>query len=79
MRGLGPRPSSPRDEPEEVIFVAGDDEDAKAVVFRLIEEVGFAPVDAGTLAESKRQEPGSPIYNVPMIPAEARDALAASG
>ena len=71
------RPGTPLEE-REAIFVAGDDAEAKAVVSRLIEEIGFAPVDAGTLAESKRQEPGSAIYNVPMTPAEARDALAQS-
>ena len=32
----------------------------------LIEEIGFGPVDTGTLAGSSRQEPGSPIYNRPM-------------
>lgn len=41
------------------LFVAGDDTDAKAVVSGLIEEVGFAPVDTGSLAQSRRQEPGS--------------------
>jgi predicted dinucleotide-binding enzyme len=68
------RPGAPLEE-REVIFVAGDDEEAKRVVSGLIEEIGFAPMDTGTLAESGRQEPGSPIYNVPMKPAEAREAL----
>jgi 8-hydroxy-5-deazaflavin:NADPH oxidoreductase len=45
----------------------------------LIEGIGFAPVDTGTLAESRRQEPGSPIYNVPMKPARARETLAGMG
>jgi NADPH-dependent F420 reductase len=31
-------------------FVAGDDESAKAVVLRLVGDVGFRPVDAGPLA-----------------------------
>jgi predicted dinucleotide-binding enzyme len=69
------RPGAPLEE-REVIFVAGDDEEAKQIVSGLIEEIGFAPVETGTLAESARQEPGSPIYNVPMRPAEAREALA---
>jgi len=68
------RPGAPMEE-REVIFVAGDDEEAKRVVSGLIEEIGFAPVDTGTLAESKRQEPGAEIYNVPMTPAEAREAV----
>ena len=45
-------------------------------VMRYLEEVDFAPVDADTLSESKRHEPGSPIHNVPMSPQEAREALA---
>lgn len=42
--------------------VAGDDPKAKAVVMKLIDEIGFDPIDAGTLAESWRQQPGSPVY-----------------
>lgn len=42
--------------------VAGDDPDTKAVVIRLIDELGFDGVDAGTLAESWRQQPGTPVY-----------------
>src|SRR5262249_9123022 len=44
------------------IPIAGDDKTDKAVVFRLIEELGFDGVDTGTLAESWRQQPGSPVY-----------------
>ena len=62
-----------------VLFVAGDDEGAKAVVSRHMGETGFAPVDAGTLAEGREQEPGSPIYNATMTGDEAREALAALG
>jgi predicted dinucleotide-binding enzyme len=46
------------------IFVAGDDEDAKREVMRLIEEIGFGPVDTGSLAEGgRRQQPNTPLYN----------------
>lgn len=38
------------------ILIAGDDAEAKALVTRLIEEIGFAAVDTGTLANSSRQE-----------------------
>jgi 8-hydroxy-5-deazaflavin:NADPH oxidoreductase len=49
------------------IFVAGDDLDAKATVSKLIEDIGFAPVDTGSLREGgRKQQPGSPIYNNPM-------------
>jgi predicted dinucleotide-binding enzyme len=61
------------------LFVAGDDEEAKAVVSRLIEEIGFAPVDTGFLGEGgSKQQPGSAIYNEPMTPSRAREALAAT-
>ena len=72
------RPDAPVEE-RETIFVAGDDEEAKRIVSGLIEEIGFAPVDTGMLAGSRRQEPGSPIYNVPMRPARARETLAGMG
>jgi predicted dinucleotide-binding enzyme len=59
-----------------VLFVAGDDADAKAVVSRLIEQIGFASVDTGSLREGgRKQQPGSPIYNKPMTVPEARRAL----
>ena len=46
------------------IFVAGDDEDAKHEVMGLIEEIGFGPVDTGSLAEGgRRQQPNTPLYN----------------
>ena len=76
--GENGRPGAPIEE-REAIFVSGDDEEAKGVVSGLIEEIGFAPVNAGTLAESRRQEPGSPIYNVAMNPARAREMLAGMG
>jgi 8-hydroxy-5-deazaflavin:NADPH oxidoreductase len=42
--------------------VAADDERAKQVVLRLIDELGFDGVDAGNLDESWRQQPGTPVY-----------------
>jgi hypothetical protein len=42
--------------------VAGDEPKAKAVVMRLVEELGFDAVDAGSLDESWRQQPGAPVY-----------------
>jgi predicted dinucleotide-binding enzyme len=58
-----------------VIFLAGDDPEAKLLVSGLIEEIGFGPLDTGSLAHSKIQEPGSPIYNVDMTLDEARAML----
>jgi len=50
---------------------------AKAAVARLIEQIGFAPVDTGSLREGgRKQQPGTPIYNVPLTAAAARAALA---
>jgi predicted dinucleotide-binding enzyme len=49
------------------IFVAGDDSNAKAIVSKLIEDIGFAPVDTGSMREGgRKQQPGSRIYNNPM-------------
>lgn len=42
--------------------VAGDDDRAKSVVLKLIDELGFDGVDAGKLDESWRQQPGTPVY-----------------
>lgn len=68
------KPGTPEDE-RLVLYVAGDDVGAKKVVSDLIEEIGFTPIDTGSLAASARQEPGAPIYNNPMKPADARSAL----
>ena len=42
--------------------VAGDDLAAKQKVMGLVDELGFDPVDAGSLDESWRQQPGTPCY-----------------
>jgi predicted dinucleotide-binding enzyme len=71
----GSRPSAPLDD-RLAIFLAGDDPQAKAVVSKLIEEIGFAPIDTGSLREGgRRQEPGSPTYGRPMTAREARNIL----
>ena len=65
-------------EERRVIFVAGDDPAAKRLVTGLIEEIGFGPVDTGTLAQGgRRQQPGTPVYNREMTVHEAREVLAA--
>jgi predicted dinucleotide-binding enzyme len=75
--GSDGRPDAPRAE-RLAIYLAGDDEGAKEIVARLIEEVGFAPVDTGSLHDGgARQQPGSPIYNNPM-PAEEAEAAVTS-
>jgi predicted dinucleotide-binding enzyme len=58
------------------ILIAGDDSAAKAIVSTLIEEIGFAPVDTGSLREGgKRQQPDAPLYNRDVTAAEARKLL----
>ena len=42
--------------------VAGDDPYTKRIVMRLIDELGFDPVDAGPIDGSWRQQPGTPVY-----------------
>jgi predicted dinucleotide-binding enzyme len=42
--------------------VAGDEKRAKDIVIRLLDELGFDGVDAGSLDESWRQQPGTPVY-----------------
>jgi 8-hydroxy-5-deazaflavin:NADPH oxidoreductase len=56
--------------------VAGDDPAAKAVVIRLIDELGFDGVDAGSIAESWRQQPGTPVYGKDYDAESLRHALA---
>ncbi|MDT7711744.1 MAG: 8-hydroxy-5-deazaflavin:NADPH oxidoreductase [Pseudonocardiales bacterium] len=55
--------------------VAGDDESAKAVVMRLIDELGFDAVDAGSLDQSWRQQPGTPVYTADLDADGVRRAL----
>ncbi|MEB6336151.1 MULTISPECIES: NADPH-dependent F420 reductase [Serratia] len=57
------------------IPVAGDDENAKSIAMALVSDTGFEPVDAGQLAESWRQQPGTPAYCTELSPAELKAAL----
>jgi predicted dinucleotide-binding enzyme len=58
------------------ITVSGDNETAKKVVSRLINETGFDVLDAGDLAQSWRQQPGTPAYCTELNVAELKQALA---
>ena len=42
--------------------VAGDDAHAKGVMIAMLDTLGFDGVDAGSLDESWRQQPGTPVY-----------------
>lgn len=56
--------------------VAGADGPAKQQVFALIDQLGFDPVDGGTLEESWRQQPGTPVYGKDYDAEQTRTALA---
>lgn len=56
--------------------VAGDSPDAKAKVFRLVDELGFDPIDAGVLSDSWRQQTGAPAYCRDLEAPALRRALA---
>jgi 8-hydroxy-5-deazaflavin:NADPH oxidoreductase len=71
--GTRGRPDAPTDD-RLALFVAGDDVKAKSLISQLIEEIGFAPIDTGSLHDGgRRQQPGSPTYNKPLT---GRDAAA---
>lgn len=76
------RESAGREGEERVaLFVCGDDPEAKAVVSRLIEEIGFVAVDAGKTAdaavmEAPRRE--GAVYGEEYREAEARAAVEAA-
>jgi predicted dinucleotide-binding enzyme len=69
--GRPTRPASDR----LAVPVAGDDPAAKSTVFALIDQLGFAPVDTGPLADSRKQEYGTPVFNNPVGPQEAQALL----
>ena len=58
--------------------VSGDDEHAKQIVMRLVDELGFDPVDAGGLDESWRQQPSTPVYATDHDAEGVRRALVAA-
>ena len=72
LLGLG----KPAGTPDRIALpVAGDDEAAKAVVLRLVDELGFDGVNAGGLDSSWRQQPGSPVYGTDKDAEGVRRAL----
>jgi 8-hydroxy-5-deazaflavin:NADPH oxidoreductase len=56
--------------------IAGDDAANKRIVSDLVDEIGFDPVDAGTLAESWRQQPDTPVYGKDLDAEGTKRALA---
>jgi predicted dinucleotide-binding enzyme len=69
------RPHTPRDR-RFAIFLAGDNSRANARVSTLIEEIGFTPIETGSLQHGGAlQRLGSPIFGRLLLPAEARRLL----
>lgn len=60
------RPSGAAD--RTALPIAGDDEKAKATVTEFLDSIGYDTVDTGSLAESWRQDSGSPAYGAPYGP-----------
>jgi hypothetical protein len=62
-----------------VMFLSGDDEQAKALVSGLIEQIGFAPCDVGGLDETVADAPRRPgaVYGEEYRPADAAQVVAA--
>jgi predicted dinucleotide-binding enzyme len=58
--------------------VAGGPVEARAKVMRLVDELGFDPVDAGGIEESWRQQPGTPCYTKDLSSVQLKVALAAA-
>ncbi len=56
--------------------IAGDDPAGKQIVSDLVDSIGFDPVDAGTLAESWRQQPDTPVYGTDLDAEGVKKALA---
>jgi len=62
------------------LFIAGDSLAAKAKIARLIEEIGFAAIDTGSLHDGgKLQQPESVIYNKDITCTEAHEVLEKQG
>jgi len=71
------RLGQPAGSPERIALpVAGDDSRSKSIVIQLLDELGFDGVDAGTIDESWKQQPGSPVYATDFNAAGVKKALA---
>ncbi len=67
-------------EERRAIFVAGDDAESKKIVSDLIKEIGFAPVDTGSLRDGGlTQEPGTAVYNRELTASDAQAMLGGGG
>lgn len=58
------------------LAVAGDDTHALAVAMKLVDTLGFDPIDAGDIADSWQLQPGTPVYLRDLSAEGVRAALA---
>ncbi|MFC4594709.1 NADPH-dependent F420 reductase [Sphingobium tyrosinilyticum] len=73
------RLGKPAGDPDRIaIPVAADHDHSRKIGMTLVEACGFDAVDAGTLAESWRQQPGSPCYCTDLTREEMPAALAST-
>lgn len=71
--------SAPKGTPGRVALpIAGGSSDARAKVMRLVDELGFDPIDAGGIEESWRQQPGTPCYIQDFDAPKLKEALASA-
>jgi predicted dinucleotide-binding enzyme len=71
--------STGADDPQRVAIPVAADRDAdRLVAIELVEDTGFVGFDAGTLADSWRQQPGSPVYCTDRSPTDIAGWLAAA-
>jgi predicted dinucleotide-binding enzyme len=59
------------------LAVVGDDADARETVARIIDDLGFDPVDGGALANGRALEPGHPAFGRELSAAELERLLEA--
>lgn len=62
----------PKGENRIALAVSGDGKRAKEIVFSLVDSMGFDAFDTGTISDSWKQQPGSPIYCRDISAAEMR-------
>jgi len=73
------RKGKPPGSPDRIALpIAADRERDRQITMQLVEESGLEAVDAGLLAESWRQQPGSPCYCTDLNRQEIISALAAT-
>lgn len=63
------QPAASRDSTNQTYLpVAGDDVEAKGLVREFVKSIGFGTVDAGSLRDSWKIEPNTPVYCKPYAP-----------